>query len=176
MTRKKSKKSFSTNLESLFEHRMYEDNAKDNPVMFSSEEGEDKVEAVKEIAVPKRKGVKKAKSKKSFSTNLERFFKESIEGVMDGVVTDVKRNVIRNGEQKAIGIDLLIQRTTKKAPAIQPAKPDKTATQRLTFVLDATKISELKRIAKTRNQRIRQIMVELIEDFLGEFDPEDFFK
>lgn len=171
MSRKKNKKSFSSNLESLFQERMFEDNAQDSISMI--EENETFVKA-KGQAATKKKGkttskkapAKKNKTnKKSFSSNLERFFKNSIDGVLDGVVTEVKRNVVGKGNKKAIGIDLLIQRTTEDNPA-KGAPKQQPQTKRVTVVLDTEKVAELKRIAREEKRRLHQIIGELVQDYL----------
>jgi len=171
MSRKKNKKSFSSNLESLFQERMFEDNAQDSISMI--EENETFVKSKGQTAA-KKKGkttskkaaAKKNKTnKKSFSSNLERFFKDSIDGVLDGVVTEVKRNVVGKGNKKAIGIDLLIQRTTEDKPT-QAASKQETQTKRVTVILDTEKVAELKRIAREEKRRLHQIIGELVQQYL----------
>lgn len=170
MGRKKNKKSFSDNLEFLFQERLEDDNAQDN---FSIIEEEVEVPVSKTRASTKKKGGTKAKSsRKSFSNNLERFFKDSIEGVLDGVVdgniADTKRQLLSKGKgkRKAVGLDLLIKRTTEAVPEAQPSTEKKT--KRVTVVLDTQKLEALKRIAKEEKRRLHQIIGELVNDYLRE--------
>ncbi len=179
MAKKKNKKSFSTNLDSLFGQRLFEDNAQDNPAMFDPEE-ENKKEAKKEkttkkktttskkkaTKTTKKPAKKKAPVRKSFSNNLEQFFKESLDGIMEGVITDVKRKDLEKKGKRAVGLDLLIQRTTdasldKKRESVKPM------TKRVTVVLDSSKIDTLKEIAKSQKMPLRKLMAELVEEFLG---------
>lgn len=165
MSRKKNKKSFSDNLESLFQERMFEDNAQDNISMIENEEPTQKKNAKK----PKGKAAaakgKVKNNRKSFSNNLERFFKDSMDGVLDGVVTDVKRRVVGSGKTKAIGLDLLIQRTTQKNTneTIEKIQPQ---TKRVTVILDTEKVDELKRIAREEKRRLHQIIGELVAEYI----------
>ena len=106
---KQNKKSFSDNLESLMEYNLYEDNLQDNPSMFEIDKTEKVV--VEEEKVEKL-STKKKTGRKSFSDGLESFFKESIEeAIGDSTVTEMKRGVVKKGKKKAIGIEILLQRT-----------------------------------------------------------------
>jgi hypothetical protein len=177
------KKSFSNNLELLFQERMLEDNAQDTLSMIETtddtdtpkkkEEKTPKSETKKTTAKSKTtKPRSKSKTKrKSFSNNLERFFKDSLDGVLDGVVegtvTDVKRSIVNKGNRKAIGLDLLIQRTTERTK--QPEeRQSNTSTKRVTVVLDSEKLDELKRIAKEEKRRLHQIIGDLVNEYLSE--------
>lgn len=163
---KNNKKSFSSNLESLFEQTLYEDNLQDNPSVLITEESEKKT--TKNSKRKKKTTKKKKSNRKSFSDGLESFFKESIEDIMgeDTTVAEVKRGVVKQGKKKAIGIELLLQRTVKgveKAPRNKSTK-----TKRVTFVLDAQKIDQLKSVARKEKKHMRQIVDALIEEFLSE--------
>lgn len=170
------KKSFSDNLANLFQERMLDDNAQDNISMIENDSKKKKTTKTKSsaTAVAKKTTTKKPKGKskttrKSFSNNLERFFKDSIDGVLDGVVTDVKRTLVntKKGNRKAIGIDLLIKRTTEENVKDKPAK-EVTQTKRVTVVLDTEKLEELKRIAKEEKRRLHQIIGELVDEYIDE--------
>jgi glycyl-tRNA synthetase beta subunit len=173
MGRKKTKKkSFSNNLELLFQERMMDDNAQDTLPLIETVEPTPTPQKTKNTTSKSKKGNSKTKSKtkrKSFSDNLERFFKDSLEGVLDGVVdgkvTDVKRSIVNKGNRKAIGLDLLIQRTTEHVPEPEVRKTN-TATKRVTVVLDSEKLDELKRIAKEEKRRLHQIIGDLVNEYL----------
>ncbi|MFK7798997.1 MAG: hypothetical protein AB8E82_16205 [Aureispira sp.] len=171
MGRKKTKKkSFSNNLELLFQERMMDDNAQDTLPLIETVEPTPIPQKTKNTTPTSKKGRSKSKTKrKSFSDNLERFFKDSLEGVLDGVVdgtvTDVKRSIVKKGNRKAIGLDLLIQRTTERV--VEPeARKTNTATKRVTVVLDSEKLDELKRIAKEEKRRLHQIIGDLVNEYL----------
>jgi len=174
MGRKKNKKSFSSNLESLFEQRLLEDNAQDKPSMFKKEKKKkDKKAQEKGNTAAKAKKKKRKSKRKSFSKNLESFFKESLDGVMDGVVTEVKRRNIKKGNKKGVGLDLLIKRTTaKNVSDSQQPKISKTQTKRVTVVLDTQKIEELKKIAKQQKRPLYKLVAEVVEEFLDKGQEE----
>ncbi len=171
------KKSFSDNLELLFQERMQDDNAQDTLSMIDAPKEKVPPKKIKTPSNSKAKSTKqsskpKAKTKrKSFSSNLERFFKDSLEGVLDGVVdgkvTDVKRSIVNKGNRKAIGIDLLIQRTTERTKQPEDRKAN-TTTKRVTVVLDSEKLDELKRIAKEEKRRLHQIIGDLVNEYLDD--------
>ncbi len=166
MARKKNtKKSFSSNLDNLFGKRLFEDNEQDNPVMFDGEEEKGQKQKGNVAAKTKSEKSKPKSSRKSFSNNLEQFFKESLDGIMDGVVTDVKQSNTQKDGKRAVGLDLLIKRTTS-ADTQQPVKSRKPHTKRVTLVLDNEKLEELKRIAKKQKKPLRQIVEDLVEEYL----------
>ena len=147
-----------------------DDNAQDTLPMIETVEPTSTPPKTTNTTPTPKKGRSKSKTKrKSFSDNLERFFKDSLEGVLDGVVdgkvTDVKRSIVNKGDRKAIGLDLLIQRTTERVPEPEARKTN-TATKRVTVVLDSEKLDELKRIAKEEKRRLHQIIGDLVNEYL----------
>ena len=168
MSKKKNKKSFSSNLELLFSERMEDDNAQDNLSML--EDSPPKKE--KGSTAAKRKTTAKKSTRKSFSSNLEQFFKASIDGVLDGVVTDVTSKIIKDKTNKrVVGLDLLIRQTTKGEHLETTEKP-KPKTKRVTVVLDTKKIDELKRIAKEEKLRLHQIIGSLVKEYIDDMKKE----
>jgi len=171
---KNNKKSFSDNLSNIMEYTLNEDNKRDNPKFLSKpEEKKVKKELLKEEKEDDKNDKKKV-HRKSFSEGLESFFKESIEeaiGYSGATVTEVKRGVVKKGNQRAIGIEVLLQRTLFKEfedefeGDTQERYP---RTKRITFVLDAEKVELLKNIAKKEKKEMRQIISKLIEEYLKE--------
>lgn len=181
MSRKKNKKSFSDNLEILFQERMLDDNAQDNLSMIESDKDSNKkgnkgkggatATKTNKAGTSSKKTKKGKTTRKSFSTNLEQFFKDSISGVLDGVVTEgvitgVKRNMVGKGKKRAIGLDLLIKRTTDENVKDKSTHSKSTATKRVTVLLDTEKLEELKRIAKLEKRRLHQIIDELVSEYI----------
>ena len=153
--RKKNKKSFSSNLANLFEQRLTEDNAQDKPSMF---------EAKKEEEKKTKKSTAKRTTRKSFSTNLEHLFQESLD-ILDGDISSAKRQNLAKSGKRAVGIDLLIKRTTAenvnvKREAVKPM------TKRVTVVLETDTIDMLKSIAKEQKRPLTKLMAQLVEEFL----------
>ena len=162
---KQNKKSFSDNLESLMEYNLYEDNLQDNPSIFEIDKTEKVV--VEEEKVEKL-STKKKTGRKSFSDGLESFFKESIEeAIGDSTVTEMKRGVVKKGKKKAIGIEILLQRTMFENQ--KDGDDDKnTSTRRITFVIETEKADLLKNIARKEKKHIKQIVGKLVEEYLKE--------
>ena len=122
MSRKKNKKSFSDNLEMLFQERMHDDNAQDTLALIEDEPAEvqDKSVVVKKPKVKKtiiiepKNNKNKKKKGKSFANNLQQFFQESL-GETDGSeVVEVKTKDVGKGKSRVVGLDLLIRQTTKE--------------------------------------------------------------
>lgn len=169
---KNNKKSFSDNLSSIFAHTLNEDNKQDNPKFLSKSLNESEVVAVLDNnEEEKEKNVQKKAHRKSFSEGLESFFKDSIEEVIgDGTtVTEVKRGVAKKGNKRVIGIEVLLQSTLFKdfeKEFEQDPKERYPKTKRVTFVLDTDKVELLKNIARNEKKEMRQIVSNLIEDYL----------
>lgn len=163
---KQNKKSFSDNLESLMEYNLYEDNLQDNTSVLDA--FKKKIVLVEEDSEEpeKKTDAKKKTSRKSFSDGLESFFKESIEeAIGDSTVTEMKRGVIKKGKQKAIGIEILLQRTLSENQD-ETEEERNTSTRRITFVIDTEKADLLKNIARKEKQHIKQIVGRLVEEYL----------
>ncbi len=168
MSRKNNKKSFSDNLDLFFQDSILEDNPQDNLSMIENDSNKKKNGKQKGATATKKKATGKT-NRKSFSNNLEKFFKDSLDGVLDGVVTDVKRSIVGKGKKKAIGLDLLIKRTTEEN-INDKTERDKPTTKRVTVILDSKKIEELKRIAKIEKRRLHQIIGELVAEYIEKKD------
>lgn len=173
---KKGKKSFSDDLELVFHQTLFEDNLHDNPAMLLQKEKEKATtKTTKKTAVATAESSLKEEentaktsksSRKSFSDNIDLFFKESIEDVLEGTtVTEIKRNVIRDSGRKAIGIDVLLQRTAATTPDFDEASIEP-MTKRVTFVIDIQKVEQLKEISRNEKKTLRNIMTELIELYI----------
>lgn len=159
---KKGKKTFSDGLEEILHHTLFEDNLHDKPSMFELVPTP-AVLTTQSTAPPiiDTKAVKNTKKNKSFADNLEDFFKNSIDEGFDSQIVSIKRNIIRNDERPAIGIDVLLQKTLveeEQTPANQ---------QRITFVLDTPKIELLKNIARVEQKPLNSVLLELIEMYLS---------
>ena len=154
MSKKSNKKSFSQNLELLFEERLVDDNAKDNISIIENA-------SVKEEEKRTRKSSTK---KKSFSNNLEQFFKDSIEGVLDGIVPQ-KETKNDEDPSKSVGLDLLIRKTTAENINIIP-KSKKPKTKRVTVFMETGRLETLKELAKQENRRLQQIIRDLVASYI----------
>lgn len=170
---KNSKKSFSDNLSNIFEYTLNEDNKQDNPTFLSKSEEffEKKEDTVLDDGNVKEKKNTRKTPRKSFSEGLESFFKESIEEAIgdSATVTEVKKGVVKKGKKRAIGIEVLLQRTLFKEYEDQfhdEKKERYPKTKRITFVLDSEKVDVLKNIARKEKKELRQIISKLIEEYI----------
>jgi hypothetical protein len=168
---KQSKKTFSDNLSSIFEHTIYEDNVLDNPNHLNKNTRISVNELpVTEVAADEKVNERKKLNRKSFSDGLESFFKETINEAIgnSGTVTEVKRGIKKNGPAKVTGIEILLQRTVSKDQIDDDRSERNSKTKRITFVLDTEKVELLKSIARKEKKQIKQIISSLVEDFLQE--------
>lgn len=171
---KKGKKTFSDGLEEILHHTLFEDNLHDNPSMLALNDlfhtatapPTEQPPAPKATAEPSKTTKNTGKKTKSFAENLEDFFKESLDEVFDGQIATVKRSIVRKNERPAIGIDVLLQKTLVD----EESTPEHT--QRVTFVLDAQKIEQLKVIARQEHKQLNEVVLELIELYLQERKPD----
>ena len=165
---KNNKKSFSDDLSNIFEYTINEDNKKDKTDFLS---GSEKVKGNVAVADENKENQEKRKvQRKSFSDGLESFFKESIEDMLgdQGTVTEIKQGLIKKGSQKAVGIDVIIQRTLTKSQEDDDEIFEKfPKTKRITFVLDTEKVEHLKNIARNEKKHMRQIISSLVDSFLN---------
>ena len=154
MSKKSNKKSFSQNLELLFEERLVDDNAKDNISIIENA-------SIKEEEKSTRKSSTK---KKSFSNNLEQFFKDSIDGVLDGILPQKEP---KNDEDlsTSVGLDLLIRKTTAENINITP-KSKKPKTKRVTVFMETGRLETLNELAKQENRRLQQIIRDLVASYI----------
>ena len=171
---KNTKKSFSDNLSNILEYTLNEDNKQDNPTFLTKVDikASVKLDPV-EVEEEKDKSEKRKISRKSFSEGLESFFKESIEEVIgDSTVSEVKRGIVKKGNKKAVGIEILLQRTLFK-DTYQEEEEEREKfpkTKRITFVLDIEKVDMLKNAARKEKKQMRQIVGKLIEEYLTSLD------
>ncbi|MCH2023334.1 MAG: hypothetical protein MK207_12730 [Saprospiraceae bacterium] len=178
MSRKKNKKSFSDNLELLFQERMHDDNAQDTLALIEDEpEVENSTVVVKEPKVKQTTSIttqsqkQKKKKGKSFANNLQQFFQESLDEHDEEKVVAVKNKNKQDGkgESRVVGLDLLIRQTTKENIKYK-SRRNKLNTKRVTVVLETKKIDELKRIAKLEKLRLYQIIGGLVAGYIDEMN------
>jgi hypothetical protein len=169
---KNNKKSFSDNLSTIFEYTLNEDNNQDNPRFLNKSEEKVTIKEIplEEVEEVNDKGDKKKVQRKSFSLGLESFFKDSIEEVIGSSTTAsaVKNGQVKKGSQRAIGIEILLQRTLFNEFEQESLEP---RTKRITFVLDIEKVELLKTIAKKEKKEMRQIISKMIEEYMKEDEP-----
>lgn len=164
---KKGKKTFTEGLGELFHHALHEDNLRDKPSMLifnePAEELIEKLIVAEEAASSPDAAKQSRKKNKSFTNQLEDFFNDSVESeAKTQPITTVKRNIQRNAPRPAVGIDVLLNRTLIEEDEL----PEKI--KRLTLVLDDDKLARLKEIARKHNKKINDLVLELIEMYIGQ--------
>lgn len=160
---KLNKKNFAVGLETMFHQTLFEDNLKDNPSHLDKNAG--KPAAAKTTKKP---------AIKSFADNLELFLNEAIEESVQEKTEDIRaaNNAVdglkdankRNNRKPTIGLDLLIRSTIEDASFVENDK------KRMTFTFDKDKVEKLRQIADLEKQRIRDIIDELVTQFIGKYN------
>ena len=154
MSNKKNNKTFKDNMFSIFEHGMNEDNAKDHISALDNKK--------ESGSTARKKAPKKKSSRKSFASNLEQLFSESLgQDVVDNSAKEIELN-----DKKAVGIDLLIKSTTSGGQSGREQLKPKT--RRVTVVINVEKIEEFKKIAKSESSTMSKVLRELIDGYIKE--------
>jgi hypothetical protein len=143
----KNKKNFSDGLETMFNQSL-EDGAMSNPSHLA------------ETTTKKRAG-------KGFQESLSLFFEESIQEAIEEQTqklksTDGKDSKTTRRTKPVIGLDLLI-RSTVEGAIIENDK------KRITFTFEKNKIDKLRKIAELEKARIRDIVDELVSDYIKKY-------
>jgi len=142
---KKKNKSFSSGFGNLFSDLLEEQQA--------------------EVIVPSTPP--KSSSKKDFSTSLESLFEEAItEAVQEKAEQVTEGKAIKKDKRRTkpvFGLDSLIRQTVEQSEI----KSDK---KRVSFTFETQKIEKLRSIAKLEKARIRDIVNELITDYIQQHE------
>lgn len=109
------------------------------------------------------------KTTKSFSANLDDLFQEAIEESVQENAEKIKKKRRTTSKRKKpmFGLDALIRETveTSKVEVIP------TNTKRVTFVFDEEKINKLKQLARLKKAYVKDIVNEIISEYLDENEP-----
>ena len=109
----------------------------------------------------------KSSSKKNFSSSLESLFQEAIEDVVQEKAAQVAEGEAVKKEKRrtkpVFGLDSLIRQTVEESHI----KSDK---KRISFTFETEKIDKLRDIAKVEKARIRDIVNELITDYIQQHE------
>lgn len=159
-----SKKKFKAGLESLFGDTGGNDLLPGiRPLLAEEEQTKGSRTATKKR--PKRR------SSKNFTSDLEDLFhsaldKEYKEKVKKKPTSRHDTSVKKRSDRPVIGIDALIRRTsTENRENVGVSTPLK---KRVTFTLEKQKIEQLKSIAKSKKAYLKDIVDDIISDYLNE--------
>lgn len=147
MNKNKNKKSFALGLDALFGD---ETTAK----VYEPEQEKPKI---------KDQPTKKANPKKSFSNDLDLFFQDAVEEVVQEAQNNVKDSgsAVKRRTKPDFGLDSLIRSTIETGQLVEKSKK-----KRISFTFDENRIEELKEIAKQEKARVRDIVGELIAEYI----------
>lgn len=160
-----AKKKFTAGLESVFDIGMEE----------KFEEGKGFNNVVEKEA-PKRS--KRRSSRKNFTSNLDSLFQEALEeSVQEHVQKAQKKPSFKERKEKSnarikrtlSGLDALIRQTTDGNINLEISKKE-TSTKRVTFTLNKARFSKLKEIAREEKAFIKDIMGDLIAQYIKKYE------
>ncbi len=158
-----SKKRFTDGLESLFGFSEGGDLAEESPLLAETE--------VRVITEPKAKKAR-GRSSKNFTSDLDSLFEDTLEDVIEETKTDYQQGIKPDKKRKqrrpVSGLDALIRRTLDTGES--EVSYDKR--KRVTFVFEKSKVEKLKRIAKAQKVYLKDILGEIVKDYLHQYEKE----
>jgi hypothetical protein len=158
-----SKKRFTDGLESLFGVSEGGNLPEESPLLAETE--------VRVVTKPKAKKVRKRGSK-NFTSDLDSLFEDTLENAIEETKTEYQQSNKPDKKRKQLrpvsGLDALIRRTLESGEA--EVSYDKR--KRVTFVFEKSKVEKLKRIAKAQKVYLKDILGEIVKDYLKQYEKE----
>lgn len=158
-----SKKRFTDGLESLFGFSEGGDLAEESPLLAETE-----VRVITEPKAQKARG----RSSKNFTSDLDSLFEDTLEDVLEETKTDYQQGIKPDKKRKqrrpVSGLDALIRRTLDSGES--EVSYDKR--KRVTFVFEKSKVEKLKRIAKAQKVYLKDILGDIVKDYLHQYEKE----
>jgi hypothetical protein len=152
----KNKKKFSDGLEQMFQTSLFE-GLYDQPEQ----------RAAPGMPPPSAQDRQIPGASKSFADSLEQFLQETIDEIVEEKVGEIQEKGLETvrankgrSNKPAIGIDALIRSTVESAEAYDNGK------KRITFTFEKDKVEKLREIADQERSRIRDIVEDLINNFI----------
>ena len=159
-----SKKRFTDGLESLFGFSEGGNLPEESPLLAETE--------VKVVTKPKAKKARKRGSK-NFTSDLDSLFEDTLETALEETKTEYqqgsKPDKKRKQRRPVSGLDALIRRTLEGGEA--EVSYDKR--KRVTFVFEKSKVEKLKRIAKAQKVYLKDILGDIVKDYLKQYEKEE---
>lgn len=113
-----------------------------------------------------------SKSKKSFSSGLESLFEEAITETTIESAQATKDGKKSKGSTKrskpAFGIDSLIRETVETSKIERVTAPE--GKKRVTITFDKEKLEKLKKIARLQKSYLKDIVNEVVGEYISEFE------
>ena len=161
-----SKKKFKAGLESLFGDTGVDDQLPGIRPLLVDEEPKESTNSAARAKRPKKRSTKNFTSdlEDLFHSALDKEYKEKVKKspLASGRDTKIKKR----SERPVIGIDALIRRTSMENR--EEIKIDTPSKKRVTLTLEKRKVEQLKSIAKSKKAYLKDIVDEIISDYLNE--------
>ena len=161
-----SKKRFTEGLESIFGEAAEETLQENSPLLSSTQEAKSK---------PSEEN--RRSSGKNFSSDLQDFLQDAFEESLDKQIEERKKTsklqekakVKKRYRRPMGGLDALIRSTIE--PQNVRVAPERA--KRVTLTFDPQKLEKLKEIARHKKSYLRDIIDEIVADFLDTYKNED---
>ncbi|MEM8527430.1 MAG: hypothetical protein AAGG68_22505 [Bacteroidota bacterium] len=131
---------------------------------------EEQPQSSKQANSPKRS---RRNASKSFSSDLSSLFEESIVESVQEKVKSLKDKPEKSDQKKEkrrpTGLDVLIRRTVESSNVDIEDGPKR----RVTFLFDEDKLRRLKDIARSKKAYIKDIVGEIVSEFIEEYEDEN---
>ncbi|MGK0364145.1 MAG: hypothetical protein ACI85O_001201 [Saprospiraceae bacterium] len=158
-----SKKRFTDGLESLFGISEDGNLPEELPLLIETE-----VKVVTKTNAKKARG----RSSKNFTSDLDSLFEDTLENVIEETKSEYqqgnKLDKKRKQRRPVSGLDALIRRTLESGET--EVSYDKR--KRVTFVFEKSKVEKLKRIAKSQKVYLKDILGDIVQDYLQQYEKE----
>ena len=161
-----SKKRFTEGLESIFGEAAEETLQENSPLLSSTQETK-----------PKPSEENRRSSGKNFSSDLQDFLQDAFEESLEKQIEERKKNnqlqekakVKKRHRRPMGGLDALIRSTIE--PKNRRVAPERA--KRVTLTFDPQKLEKLKEIARLKKSYLRDIIDEIVADFLDTYKNEE---
>lgn len=152
-------KGFKAGLESLLQEAWKDDGFQEKNIFLP------------EIKTETKKVIKKGKSRKNFTNSFSSLFEEAFEETIDEKIQEIKQGKPvaskRRTKKLDTGIDQLIKSTIETSQVeVKEIRHHK----RVTFLFDEKKLEKLKQIAKLEKLYLKDILNDIVSDFIKEYE------
>ena len=119
---------------------------------------------------------KRSSSRKNFTTDLDSLLEEALQESFEEKMAQrdkekgADKSKYQNQARRPMtGLDMLIRRTVESSDLEQSIRE---GTKRLTVTFDKTKINKLKKIARLEKAYLKDILGELVEEYIQRYEQE----
>ena len=164
-----SKKKFTDGLESLFSSDSQDVSGKGTAFLGTPTD---------EVATAPAKAKRRSSSRKNFTTDLDTLLEEALQESFEEKMAQrekekaagaEKSKYQNQGRRPMTGLDVLIRRTVESGGISEDRKSE---VKRLTVTFDKKKIIKLKKIARLEKAYLKDILGELVEEYIKEYEKD----